>query len=163
MGFQFWLQIVPFVILLILGFTVGGIVERAHYRRLKQREAALGDLMVTDIRWLPEGRNARLCGLVSGQVVIASDYFKTFAAGLKKLIGGDLRTYESLMERARREALLRMMESARDMGANHVINVRFATSNVGSGGTGNRRRRMAAMVEMYAYGTAVHVSAAPSS
>lgn len=156
MGWEFWLQVAPIAVLLVFGFTVGGIVERAHFRRLKEREAALRDMIVTDLKSFPAGHASQPFGLVTGQVVIASDYFKTFAAGLKKLIGGNLRTYESLMERARREALVRMMESARQMGANRVINVRFSTSNIGSGGP-QRRRRGAAMVEMYAYGTAVYV------
>ena len=156
MSWQFWLQVAPIAVFLVFGFTIGGIVERRHFRRLRRREDQLGDIMVTDVKTLPAGCAARPFGLVSGQVVIASDYFKTFAAGLRKLIGGDLRTYETLMERARREALVRMVESARQMGANRVLNVRFATSNIGSG-TAQRRRRGAAMVEMYAYGTAVYV------
>lgn len=156
MGFGFLVQVVPVIVLLILGFSIGTVVERAHFKRLAAREAALSDMLVTNLRRPPEGVDARTCGLVVGEVVIASDYFKTFAAALRKLIGGELRTFESLMVRARREALLRMLESAERMGANSVINVRFATSNIGSVG----RRRAAAMVEMYAYGTAIHVSPA---
>ncbi len=154
MGLQFWIQFAPIVVLLILGFSVGTLVERAHFKRLAVREAALKDMMVTDVRTLPSGRDAKLCGLVMGEVVIASDYFKTFAAGLRKLVGGELRTYESLMVRARREALVRMLESAKRQGANYVSNVRFSTSNIGSA----QRRRAAAMVEMYAYGTAMYVT-----
>ena len=156
MGWPFWVQVAPVAVFLAFGFSIGTIVERRHFRRLKEREAALRDLLVTDTKTLPAGYAPRPFGLVTGQVVIASDYFKTFAAGLRKLVGGDLRTYETLMERARREALVRMMESAKQMGANRVINVRFSTSNIGSGGS-QRRRRGAAMVEMYAYGTAVNV------
>jgi uncharacterized protein YbjQ (UPF0145 family) len=154
MGFQFWIQFVPIVVFLILGFTIGTLVERAHFKRLAMREAALRDMFVTDTKSLPPGWNATLCGLVTGEVVIASDYFKTFAAGLRKLIGGELHTYESLMVRARREATVRMLESAKRQGANGVLNVRFSTSNIGSA----RRRRAAAMVEMYAYGTAMHIA-----
>ncbi len=158
MGFQFLIQILPVVVLLILGFSVGTLVERAHFKRLAVREAALSDMLVTDLRSLPGGTGARTFGLVTGEVVIASDYFKTFAASLRKLIGGELKTFESLMMRARREALLRMMESAKRLGANGVANVRYATSNIGSMG----RRRAAAMVEMYAYGTAIYVPAPPT-
>ena len=153
MGSQFWIQIGPVVILLILGFSIGSLVERAHFKRLAASEAALSDISVTDLQSLPPGWEAESCGLVFGEAVIASDYFKTFAASLRKLVGGELRTFESLMIRARREALVRMLKSARQMGANHVANVRFATSNIGS----MRRRRPAAMVEMYAYGTALRI------
>ncbi len=154
-----WIQIALFVVLISLGFTIGGFVERAHFRRLAIREAMVNDLVVTNLKVLPSGCSDQPIGLVSGQVVIASDYFKTFLANLRKMVGGELRTYESLMERARREAVVRMLESAKRLGASHVINVRFASSNIGSGGSSNRKRRGggAAMVEMYAYGTAVFV------
>ena len=156
MGLPFWVQFASIAVLLAFGLSIGTIVERRHFRRLRDREAALRDMIVTDTKTLPSGYAPQPFGLVTGQVVIASDYFKTFAAGLRKLVGGDLRTYETLMERARREALVRMMESAKQLGANRVINVRFSTSNIGSGGPQSRRRG-AAMVEMYAYGTAVNV------
>ncbi len=153
------LQIGPVVALLVLGYTVGGLVERRHLKQLDVRERELEYILVTDVRSLPAGCATQPCGLVDGEVVVASDYFKTFAANLKKMIGGELRTYESLMGRARREALIRVKESAKRMGANRVVNVRFATSNIGSAG----RRRMAAMVEMYAYGTALYVPDPPAS
>jgi uncharacterized protein YbjQ (UPF0145 family) len=88
--------------------------------------------------------------MVSGSVVVATDYFKTFVAGLKKLIGGEIKSYERLMERARREALCRMMRAAHEKGAVAVINVRLETSNIGA-----VRRNPAPMVEVIAYGTAV--------
>jgi uncharacterized protein YbjQ (UPF0145 family) len=130
-----------------------------HFRRLAEREAALSHILVTDLRSLPPGCAAKPFGFVTGEVVISSDYFKTFAASLKKLVGGELRTFETLMERARREALVRALESADRMGANRLVNVRFATSNIGS----MKRKRMAAMVEMYAYGTAIYVPEDSSS
>ena len=150
---MYWMllgQLGPIVVLLFLGFSVGSFVERRHFRRLLQRESALSDLLVTDTKTPGPGRTETL-GLVVGEVVIASDYFKTFAAKLRSLIGGELRTFESLMVRARREAVVRMLESAKALGADSVINVRFATSNIGS----MRRKRTAAMVEIYAYGTAM--------
>lgn len=146
-------QIALPAVLLILGFSVGTLVERAHLRRLTRREAELSHIFVTDLRTFPSPCPAAPCGLVTGEVVIASDYFKTFAAGIRKIIGGELRSYESLMNRSRREALLRLKRSAQDMGATHVVNVRFESSSVGS-----MRRRGAAMVEMYAYGTAVRAA-----
>ncbi len=152
-----WPVIIQFgtlAVLLTLGFTVGSWVERAHFKRLAIREQAVRDILVTDLRSVPPDCDVKAFGLVTGEVVIASDYFKTFAASLRKLIGGELHAFESLMERARREALLRMVESAKGLGANAVANVRFETSNIGS----MRRKRSAAMVEMYAYGTALHLT-----
>jgi len=151
MPWEFWLQILPILVLLLLGFTVGGFVERAHFKRLDEREVALRYMLVTDLKNPPQGLSARSCGLVVGEVVIGSDYFKTVAAKLKSLFGGELRTFQTLLTRARREALLRMMECAKQMGANGVINVRFESSNIGA----MRGKKASAMVEMYAYGTAV--------
>ncbi len=159
MGWPFWLQVVPVVVLLVLGVSVGAIVERAHFRRLAVREEALRDMYVTDLRLVPAERECRLCSLVVGEVVIASDYFKTFAATLRKIVGGELRAFDTLMQRAQREARLRMMESASRMGANGVVNVRYVSSNIGM----LRRRRKAAMVEMMAYGTAVCFPDGPRS
>ncbi len=153
MPFALLIQIVPIVVLLVLGFTVGTLVERAHFKRLDLREAAVRDIFMTNLRKLPTRDVVRAYGLVTGEVVIASDYFKTFVTALRKLVGGELYAFESLMVRARREALLRMVESAKSMGADAVMNVRFATSNIG----GVRRQKAAAMVEMYAYGTAVRL------
>lgn len=147
-------QIGPIVFLLVLGFSIGTLVERAHFKRLDRREAKLKHIQVTDLRSFPSGTVSTF-GMVTGEVVIASDYFKTFATMLKKLVGGELYAFESLMVRARRESLVRMLERANEMGAGAVINVRFATSNIGS----MRRKRAAAMVEMYAYGTAVKLAA----
>jgi len=150
----FWFQVIPILLLLVIGLLSGTFVERRHFAALAAREEEYRDMLLTDTKQLPDGCGGETFGLVIGEVVVASDYFKTFVATLKKLVGGELRTYESLMERARREALLRMMERARAIGANRVINVRFASSSIGGM---SRRRKKAAMVEMYAYGTAVRV------
>lgn len=160
MGFPLWLhllQLFPFVLLIMIGLSVGGVVERLHFRRLREREAALRHILVINLKGLPDGCSDQPFGLVTGEVVIATDYFKTFAAGIRKILGGELRTYQTLLERARREALVRMLEAAHRLGANRVINVRFATSGIGS----QRRKRPAAMVEMYAYGTALYVPDKP--
>ncbi len=153
MPLQFWLQVVPFVVLITLGFTVGGFVERRHLKRLAAWEAELADILVTDLKKLPVEVSAQHCGLVMGEVVIASDYFKTVAAKFKGMFGGELSTFQTLMDRARREALVRLMKRAKAMGANRVYNVRFESSNIGA----MRRNKPSAMVELYAYGTAVHV------
>ncbi|MGD2109502.1 MAG: YbjQ family protein [Phycisphaerae bacterium] len=156
---EFLLQVVPVLAMLLIGYSIGGFAERRHLKRLAAREKELEVINVTDLRTFPSGSAPHPLGLVDGEVVVASDYFKTFVANLKKLIGGELKTYESLLGRARREALIRMKDAARRMGANHVVNVRFETSNIGMA----RRRRMAAMVELYAYGTAVYVPQSPAS
>lgn len=148
------LQLAAIAVLLVLGMSVGGFVERRHFRSLAKREDALRHLAINDLSALPANCLKEPCELVVGQVVIATDYFKTFVANIKKIFGGELRSFDSLMVRARRESLLRMMESAQRLGADRVINVRFSTSTIGSA----RGKRFAAMVEMIAYGTALKSS-----
>lgn len=154
MPWEVWIQFIVLAVLLALGFTIGTLVERAHFRRLAIREQAISDMMLTDLKTLPALDLQQPVNFVVGEVVIASDYFKTFVSGIRKIVGGELRAYETLMERARREAILRMAESAKQMGANAVYNIRLSSTNVGS----IRRKRSAAMVEMYAYGTAIKIA-----
>ncbi|MCH6588380.1 MAG: YbjQ family protein, partial [Proteobacteria bacterium] len=89
-------------------------------------------------------------GLVVAAVVISVDYFKRFVAGLRMIFGGRVHTYESLLDRGRREALLRMQERAKELGANMIFNVRLETSSISKGA-----RRSVGSVEVLAYGTAI--------
>lgn len=83
-------------------------------------------------------------GLVQGNTIRAKHIGRDIAAGLKNLVGGELRGYTELLTEARREALERMIAQAEELGANAVVNVRFTTSAVTQGAA-----------ELYAYGTAV--------
>ena len=140
---------------LLAFYVIGTIMERRHVRSLARREAGLAHLVVTNLKTLPEGVCASDAFLVQGDVVIAPDHFKTWAAGLKTLVGGRLNTLMSLMERARREALVRMKEDAHQQGARFVINVRFETANLRRVSSDGGQQQGAAMVEMLCYGTAV--------
>ena len=84
--------------------------------------------------------------------MIAEDYFKRVAAALKSLIGGRLVAYESLLERGRREAIVRMKEQARQLGATQVVNMRLETASLSEDWSGSRPMFSA---EFIAYGTAL--------
>ena len=88
--------------------------------------------------------------LVMGSVVVSVDYFKRFVAHLRMIFGGRVHTYESLLDRGRREAILRMQERAREQGASMIFNMRFETSSISKGGG-----QSVGSVEVLAYGTAV--------
>lgn len=88
--------------------------------------------------------------LVAGNVVVSIDYFKKISAGLRNILGGRVSAYESLVERARREAILRMKEEARDIGADAIFNVKLETSSITKGAKGQ-----VGAVEVLAYGTAL--------
>ena len=132
--------------LILLGFAVGRLRERRHLSELDRREAAVASVVVVDVKTLPPGVDAAGGALVMGEVVIAADYFKTFAAGLRAIIGGEVRSYQTMLSRARREAKLRMIEQAQRLGSDLVVNVRMEWSAVGP---------QLPSAEIFCYGTAV--------
>lgn len=132
--------------LIALGFVVGGARERRHLADLDRREAAASSMVLLDVKHPPPGVHAAEAALVGGEVVIAADYFKSFAAWIRMIFGGEVKTYQTLLNRARREARLRMIEQARVLGSELVINVRFEWSTVGP--------RLPS-AEIYCYGTAI--------
>ena len=95
---------------------------------------------------IPGQQIVEFYGVVTGSTVRAKHIGRDIAAGLKNFVGGELKGYTELLQEAREEALQRMMEQARSVGANAVINVRFGTSSVAQGAA-----------ELFAYGTAVKV------
>ena len=102
----------PVIALFLIGLTVGTILQRRHYRSLEQREAALGSFLLTNV-----GITSTQPGeLVTGSTVVAYDFFRRVAILLRKMIGGRFSMHEAFMERARREAILRMAESAKNRG-----------------------------------------------
>ncbi len=101
--------------------------------------------MITSNTELLHGyRISKQLGLVSGSTVRAKHIGRDFMAGLKNIVGGELKGYTELMSEAREEAYLRMLEEAKKMGANGVINVRFSTASITQGAS-----------ELLVYGTAV--------
>ncbi|MFO0831338.1 MAG: heavy metal-binding domain-containing protein [Phycisphaerales bacterium] len=148
------LQLVVILVLLVVGFTAGRVAERSHRRSLEAREASTRHMLVTGSRLFPGGaQSAAAPCMVVGHACIASDYFKTFLAGLRKIIGGEMRTYEGLCNRARREAMLRMVEQARSLGYDAVCNVRLDGADIGKAGE-NKGNRGITMVAVMATGTA---------
>ncbi len=145
----------PFLALLAVGFLAGRIAERRHVARLAAQERDMVSMLVTDLRSFPGaagGRGATDPILVIGEAVVATDYFKSFAARLRKILGGELRSYQTLMERARRQAMVNMLRGARDAGYDAVCNVRMETADIG--GAGMESRRGMTTVAMLAWGTA---------
>ena len=142
------------LVLLVLGGLIGSATERAHFRRLDAQEQELAHILMSDMKRLPDNWQAADAHLVTGSVVIATDYFKVFVAGLRNLFGGRIRGYEKLMERARREAVVRMLLEAQAAGANAVWNVRLETSTIQG-----KQQGKSAGVEVMAYGTALKVAA----
>jgi len=103
-------------------------------------------MIVVNTETIPGRKILQIKGLVQGNTVRAKHVGRDIAASLKNLIGGELTGYTELLVESRREAMARMLAQAQQLGANAVVNVRFATSSVTSGAA-----------ELYCYGTAVVV------
>jgi uncharacterized protein YbjQ (UPF0145 family) len=144
-----YFDLILFAALLAVGYTAGRVAERRHYRSIRLREQVLADVLIFTNRFPPLTRPAQQ-QLVAGSVVVSEDYFKRVVSALQNLIGGRLKSYESLLDRARREAVLRMKQQARDQGSALIINVKFQTFSI----PGNRPNSFGA-VELLAYGTAL--------
>ena len=138
--------------LVALGYFAGSRAERKHYRSIREREEALLPLPAVTFKTLFDAGTVERSVLVSGSAVISIDYFKRMLAGFRALVGGRVKSYESLLDRARREAILRMKEQAPNAAA--IVNMRIETTSISKGG-GRRRNRQVSTVEALAYGTAV--------
>ena len=107
-------------------------------------------MIVSNMEEVPGRRVVRHLGVVQGSTVQAKNVFRDIGASLKNLVGGELRSYTDLMNGARAEAIERMEQEAAALGANAILNVRFATSTITQGAA-----------ELLAYGTAVIIEEAP--
>ena len=142
---------VLFIALVCLGYGAGSIAEKRHFHSLVRREKQLEKIVIStneeDFEYGDkEGE------LVTGSVVISIDYFKRLLAVIRNIFGGRVTAYESLIERARREAVLRMKERAVARGYTTVVNVRMETAAIGF--RANQKQQVGS-VETIAYGTAI--------
>lgn len=149
------MELIVILILLIVTYFTGSWLEKRHFDDIRERESRVKDFPAVTFETLPEGWQVESVALAQGSVVVSVDYFKRFIAGLRALFGGRIKTYEPLLERARREALLRMIESASRDGCDALINVRLETSRLASS---RRDGKGTAGVEILAYGTGLHLA-----
>jgi len=103
-------------------------------------------MLLTNVEQVPGKSIVEHYGLVSGSTVRAKHVGRDLMAGLKNIVGGELKGYTELLNDARQQATTRMIEQAEALGANAIVNVRFSTSSVAQGAA-----------EIYVYGTAVKV------
>ena len=144
------IEIIVFLVLLALGYGFGSYREKKHYKSIHQNETKYQDIMVFESRFPPTTGQVSDGQMVQGNVVISVDYFKKFVAGLRMLVGGRLTTYETLLDRSRREAVIRMKKAASENGANRIFNVKFETSSISKGASGG-----VGSIEVLVYGSAI--------
>jgi uncharacterized protein YbjQ (UPF0145 family) len=150
MSLWVFIQYVVPVLLILIGFMTGRRIEHNHWKYLAKSEKNLAHIEVTQHPISNDQLSVQTLKnsyLVAGNAVIAEDAFKSFIAKLRKLFGGELHGYQALLQRARRQAIIRMQHEAAANGAQKIINVRFASTDISSS---NR-----VCVEVMVYGTAV--------
>ena len=143
------------VLLIIVGRVVGSNIERRHYESITAREARFRHQPALSTKQSDAPGPVRSASLATGSVVVSVDHFKRFLSGFRMIVGGEVRSYSSLIDRARREAVLRMKESQPN--AHAYLNTRLETSTIAST-SGNEG---IGTIEVLAYGTAVHYDRAP--
>ncbi len=137
------IQIAIFAILFSVGFGFGRYNERKHLQYLDEQEQRLAYIRVNNSRFIKSTFPGHM---ISSNVVISHDYFKYAIANVQNMLGGRLTSYESVVERARREAIVRLKLEAKKIGADQIMGIRLSTTELGMQG---------GMVEVFAYGTAI--------
>ena len=143
-------NLILFLVLMTLGYGVGTFLEKRHYRSIQRREKEFLNLPAVTLKtahYTPD--QVASARLVYGSAVISIDYFKKILAGLRNVFGGTVKSYESLVDRARREAILRMKVMAGDAAV--IVNVRIETASVGK----QANKKSVGCLEAVAYGTAI--------
>ena len=147
-------QIVFIVIFLAVAYFTGTFLEKKHEASLKEREQQYLKLPTVTVKNIEIDKDKIAeSRLIYGNAVMSVDAFKTFKAMFRKLIGGNIKCYEAMIDRARREAVLRMKAQAPY--SDIIINVRVDTANIeGKQGSGNESSGSGS-IEALAYGTAI--------
>ena len=139
------MDLIVFAIILIITYITGSTIEKNHYKRIFAREKLLVEQPYVSDSFIKPEDDVKDVKMVMGSCVIAADRFKVFLGGLRSMFGGTVTAYESLTDRARREAILRMREKATS--ADMIVQTRIQFSEVGK-----------AQVEVIAYGTAIYLN-----
>ena len=127
--------------LLVLGFVAGTVAEKRHFKSLGRRESVNRSMLQTQSKlYLSPKSGGKTPTMIHSETVVSSDYFKNFLSGFRKFFGGEMKSYYSLMERARRETLAKLIEQARAMGYNAVCNVRIEPADI-SGAVTNPKKK----------------------
>jgi len=143
------LAMIPLFVFLV-AVVVGRLIESNHLKDLARREQALKGTMVIHTRMRAVSPGMKHQEMMFAEVALGADRFVTWLAMWKQLIGGNLGSLEPVVDRARREALLRIAEQSAAKGYTELANVRFSTASMKVGD----RRQKELILGIFAFGTA---------
>ncbi|QNN22639.1 YbjQ family protein [Planctomycetales bacterium ZRK34] len=145
------------ILLLIIGLLAGRAIARRHDQLMNKRQPAVDHMRMTDVKTMPDAQVGPTDPmLITAEITLSVDYFNGFIATLVNLVGGEMRMFTHAMVRARREAMLRLLEDAQARGYNAIANVRIDFADIGGNSV---RRKGTPKFSILAYGTAYHASA----
>lgn len=139
------------ILFLFCSYMIGRSIEKSHIESIKLREKKFQSQPVISGKKSILEKNIEDSRLAYGSVVISIDYFKRFLAVLVYIFGGEVVSYSSLLERARKEAILRMKQSAPN--ADLYYNLRMETSSISKG-----EDRAIGSIEIFCYATAISLN-----
>lgn len=144
------MDLIVILAMLLIGYFVGGSIEKKHFAKLVIEEEGLAHIPYSNLKKLPKGTEGQVI-LLHGSVVVAQDYFKSVMGAIINIFGGRIHAFETLLDRARREAIIRVKKQAKEHGVNAIYNLRLETSSI-SKGSGNKQ---VGAIEVLAYATGI--------
>ncbi len=139
------------LLILAVAFFSGNVIASRHEKRLSERQQTVAHIRTTDLNRFFKPDHSIQANLCTAEVTLGIDHFRGFLGSLKNIFGGQIRSYQKTLDRARREALMQVIEQAHMTGYNAVANLRLEFVDIS--GKANMVKR-ASMVTIIAYGTA---------
>lgn len=146
-------EILVLLILIILWFFIWSYIEKKHFKSIQLRENELNSIYVLSKRDLKKF-SSEWSELFVWSVVVSTDFFKKFVAWIIWFFWWNLFVYESLLDRARREAILRLKQNIKDNWFNSIVNLRIETSSISKW----KKNKFVWTVEVLAYWTWVLIN-----
>jgi uncharacterized protein YbjQ (UPF0145 family) len=144
------MDIIITIIALIICCISGTCIERNHYKKIKKREIELYKKPYYSFsKKVNTTKQVKHVELVTGSVVLGCDNFKALFSSLISIFGGNISVFESVLDRGRREAILRMRENAKKHNADIILNVKIDTVMISCD------NKLTPQVSVTAYGTAI--------
>lgn len=147
------------LLILAVAFFAGNVSASRHEKSLLERQETVAHIHTTDLNRFSQPDPTIQANLFTAEVTLGIDHFRGFLGRLKNIFGGQIRSYQKTLDRARREALMRVIEQAHFAGYNAVANLRLEFVDIS--GKANRVKR-ASMVTIIAYGTGYRTQALPT-
>ncbi|HMO14133.1 MAG TPA: heavy metal-binding domain-containing protein [Pirellulaceae bacterium] len=145
------------LLLLVAAFALGGYVDRKHLANLAERERLCQSIQLSQSQhFFSPHFGGSPPQIVTAETVVANNHFKRFLASWRKFFGGEIKSFHVLVERARRETLMRLVENAQQQGFNALCNVRLDSVDIG----GNTTAQGMSCICILGTATAYHSSTA---